>query len=179
MDQQLLKEIFETYYSRLVLFSNRYVGQDSIAEDIVQEAFVKLWDKRAEIQDSSNESLKSYLYHTVKTKSLNFLKHTKVKQAFENDNQPEEHILPVLHTILEAELISEVHAAIDDLPSECRKVARELFIKGKKYSEVAETLQISINTVKSQRQRALTLLKPRLSEMVFVLISLYYPYVKF
>ncbi|GAB3652383.1 RNA polymerase sigma-70 factor [Echinicola sediminis] len=167
MDQALLKQVFDENYTKLVLFANQYIYQEAEAEDIVQEAFVKLWHKREDLKNDKVESLRSYLYQTVRNKALNYLKHHQVKEAYQHQLDPAAVQYSLMNTILQTEVLVEIHKAIEELPVECQKVAKELFIQGKKYTEVAEELSISINTVKSQRKRALTLLRPRLSDVAF------------
>lgn len=178
MDHKLLKDIFDQYYSRLVFFSMKYIDSRDDAEDIVQEAFSKFWFRRGDISTQDHLAVKSYLFQTVKNEALNCLKHKGVIAAHQGAQHLDEtDLASPLTDIIHTELIAEIHKAIADLPIGCRQVAIELFIRGKKYAEVADELAISINTVKSQRKRALGILRPKLSDVAFVLLINGYVYV--
>ncbi|WP_215224041.1 RNA polymerase sigma-70 factor [Echinicola shivajiensis] len=175
MNDFLLKDIFDQYYTRLVFFAMKYISSQADAEDIVQEAFSKYWIKKSELNANDLDTVKSYLFQTVKNSALNYIKHKKVVENHQvSYNAHGESNDSPLTQLIHTELVAEINEAIAELPTGCKQVAIELFIKGKKYSEVAEALSISVNTVKSQRKRALSILRPRLSDVAFVLLINYY-----
>lgn len=170
MYSHLLKAIFKKHYSRLVLFANKYVNEQADAEDIVQEAFSKFWIRRNSLLNQEENVIKGFLYQTVRNESLNHLKHQKIVQNHISQSEGEETQEPVLTHIIHAEIIAQIHSAIHELPEACRQVAQALFVEGKKYQEIAVELEISVNTVKSQRKRALQLLKPRLIDPAYLML---------
>lgn len=170
MHPQILEVIFKTHYSKLVFFALRYVSDREDAEDIVQEAFSKFLQKRDSLLNEEENVIKSFLYQTVRNESLNYLKHQKVVHNHFSRSENEETQEPILTHIIHSEIISEIRAAIGELPVGCREVALELFVEGKKYQEVAEELAISVHTVKARRKRALAFLKPRLEELAWIVL---------
>jgi RNA polymerase sigma-70 factor (ECF subfamily) len=160
--------LFKEYYDRLVYFSFKLVNNRDQARDIVQEAFIKYWQKRDALV-VSKIAVKNFLYSTVRNESLNCIRHTKVVDNYAlltGDREPEER--PVIDAIITAEVISEIHSAIQSLPVNYRQVSILGYLEGKKNQEIAEELDLSINTVKKQKQRALQLLRLKLVPEIFV-----------
>ena len=153
-DNTAFSQIFQKYYQALYQFAGRFVKDAQTAENIVQDVFVKLWTNRENCLITS--SLKSYLYAATRNTALNFLSREKKQLSTEDlmsDRQdttanPEERII-------ENEMIDEIHKAIEKLPEKCRYVYLMKRYDDLKYHEIAEILDISINTVKTQMKRAL------------------------
>jgi len=76
-NEKIFDYIFHYYYSGLVVFVQKYVPDQDVAEDIVQALFVKLWISRAEL--SINSSLKSYLFSSVKNRCIDYIRHEETK----------------------------------------------------------------------------------------------------
>jgi RNA polymerase sigma-70 factor (ECF subfamily) len=133
-----------------------------MAEDITQESFVRLWQKHEAF--SCQQSIKAFLYIITRNACLNFIKHwqcQKKKQemwAFTWD-ETEDHIL---NKLTRTDAYGEVYSAINNLPTECRKIIILSYIEGFRNQEIAEQLHLSINTVKNQKSRGLYLLKKKL-----------------
>ena len=170
-DHTFIKELFDEYYVRLVHFSFQFIGDRDEAEDIVQDAFIKFWDYSTSIADNGL-AIKSFLYTSVKNASLNVLRHNKVAEQHIQlqDRNPIED--SVIHAIVKSEVLSEIYKAVESLPASCQQISRLGYFEGKKNHEIAEELGISINTVKTQKQRALKLLRLRLSPEVLSLLIL-------
>ena len=153
-DNTAFSQIFQKYYQALYQFAGRFVKDAQTAENIVQDVFVKLWTNRENCLITS--SLKSYLYAATRNTALNFLSHEKKQLSTEDlmsdrrdtTANPEERII-------ENEMIDGVHKAIEKLPEKCRYVYLMKRYDDLKYHEIAEILDISINTVKTQMKRAL------------------------
>ncbi len=170
MCQHIIETVFKKYYSRLVLFALRYVNEQEDAEDIVQDAFSKFWIGRNSLINEEENVIKSFLYQTVRNDCLNYLKHEKVVRHHGEQANAEATQEPVLTHIIHAEVLAQIHSAIHELPVSCSQIARALFVDGKKYQEIADELAISVNTVKSQRKRAVELLRPRLEELAYLVL---------
>ena len=142
------------------------------AEDIVQQAFISLWQKMDQVE--FRVSARSYLYKTVYNGSLDFLKHKKVAQRFENDiSKNRTGLIHPLHGE-EKELKKKIRDAIDELPGQCGKIFIMSRIEGLKYREIALALNLSENTVENQMGRALKLLRASLKEyfpLILILIN--------
>ncbi len=163
------EQLFKHYYSRLCYFSFQIVGDKEIAKDIAQDAFVKYFNQAEQIQNEF--AVKNFLYSTARNASINFLRHNKVVQnhLLLQDPFPLEEN-NVIHTIIKAEVFAEIYAAIESLPASCRRISRMAYLEGLKNSEIAETLNISVNTVKTQKQRALQLLRLKLTPDRFLIL---------
>jgi RNA polymerase sigma-70 factor (family 1) len=154
--------IFNTFYSALCFFAERMILNKEEAEDIVGESFVKLWRLHENFETMQN--IKAFLYITTKNACLNYLKQSERTAKRQQDmlymlSNNEDHILSEL---TRSEVVRELHAAIESLPPQCRKIVRMSFVEGKKNQEIAEQLNLSIQTVKNQKVRAIYLLKVKL-----------------
>lgn len=157
-----LKRIFDHFYAPLCFFAERMVVRREDAQDIVIECFVKLWELHGRFATMQN--IKAFLYITTRNACLNHIKQSErdaIRQTAIAHAQPQttDHILS---EITKAEVLREVHAAIETLPPQCRKIMRMSFVEGMKNQEIAEQLKLSVNTVKNQKVRALYLLKMKL-----------------
>lgn len=156
-DRQAYASIFREYYGPLVLYSRRFVGEADVAEDIVQEFFCHLWENRKRMGEI--RSFKTYLYTSVRNRSLNYLRDNHVVSIEGVEVQKEEDFLMEM---MEAEIYRELYAAIDKLPDKCRVI----FLKklgGLDNQEIAQELVISEETVRSQLRRGRELLQKQLT----------------
>ncbi|WP_308991024.1 RNA polymerase sigma-70 factor [Mariniflexile litorale] len=167
-DTNTFKIIFDTYYKRLYAFSLQYTEDSFAAEEIVEETLLKLWQKRHKLEKIEN--LKSYLYSMVRNASIDHLK--KEKKFVRLDTKKHDAISLKEQFIIEEETHAILFQALETLPTKCRKVFELSCLDGIKYKDIAEDLQISINTVKSQRARAIGLLKLYLKNHHFIQILL-------
>ena len=167
-DSTAFSYIFKKYYEPLYQFAGRFVKDAHTAENIVQNVFVNLWIERNKRQIET--SLKSYLYIMVKNHSLNYLKQEKRMDYLEKRQDIQENFnIPPDEKLLEKELHTAVHQAINKLPSQCRQIYLMKRYDDLKYTEIAEILNISINTVKTQMKRALKSLLKHLSPFMIFL----------
>lgn len=165
-----LKSLFDEFYDRLVYFSFQLVKDQDQANDIAQECFIKYWHQKDSIS-LEKVAIKNYLYSTVKNLSLNALRHFKVVSGYaEKHNKTELTDRPIIDAIITSEVIAEIHSAIESLPENYRIISLLSFLQGKKNQEIADELGMSINTVKKQKQRALQLLKLKLSTDLFIIL---------
>lgn len=160
-NQQAFTNLFRLFYSKLHSFSLQYLHVKEIAEEVTNDIFIKLWNRRAEILQINNIS--TYLFVAVKNHSLNYLKqyshlHVAVEDtdggtALINRNDPEQELEW-------KEINFQLNQAIDRLPDQCRAVFKLVKEDGFRYKEVAEILGISPRTVETQLFRALKKLQP-------------------
>lgn len=168
-----IKDLFKLYYPRLVHFSYQILHDQSQAEDLVQDTFVKLWNN-CHLVSGDSIAIKNYLYTTTKNACLNILRHHKIA---ENHIQNQHNLLfeeAVLHKIIRSEVLAEIHQAINSLPFSCRQIFRLCYVDGMKNSQVADLLGISINTVKTQKQRGLKVLRLQLRPELFLLLTIFF-----
>jgi len=153
--------LFNSFYPALCSFASSLNIKQVVSEDIVQEVFISLWEN---LENFDNEkSVKSYLYTSVKNKCINYLEHEKVIQKHKKFEKIENEI-PYSNQIIEEETHRLIYNAINELPASCKNVL--LFsINGLKNAEIAEELNISVNTVKTQKKIAYKQLKIKLKNI--------------
>lgn len=149
--------LFELFNARLVLFAKSMLPAGEEAADLVQEAFVALWQRMESFSDTS--AVKVFLYLTVKNKCLNIYKHEKVIRRYQHRQLPEQEEKHMMLRLIEAEVAGEVQQALQQLPAGCRKVIYLSYFEGLRNHEIAARLEVSVNTVKTQKTRALQLMR--------------------
>ena len=165
----VFKKIFEEYYRPLCGFSKRFIVDAEICDDLVQESFLGLWNKRNEIE--SYGAIKSYLYSSVRNACLNYLRHEGVKQKNEEDIKSLSSDWYAEDSILEEEVHSQIYEAIKELPPQSRKVII-MTMNGLTNPEMAEELGVSVNTINTIKQRGYTFLRSKLKGIHWVLLLL-------
>jgi RNA polymerase sigma-70 factor (family 1) len=164
------KSLFDKLYTSLCLFANNYLKNLEVSKDIVQEVFIKIWEDKIEFQNENN--IKSYLYTSVKNKSLDYLKskYVKTTEHFSISEMEKLETEPFfLREVVILETSSIIENAIDTLPNKCAQIIK-LSIKDFTNAEIAEELGISVNTVKTQKKIGYKRLKPLLKDY-FILIA--------
>lgn len=165
-------KIYVLYYSRMHRFAKEYVLSDEDAENIVQDVFLLLWERK-DVLDIQI-SLLSYLFALVKNKCLDFIRHQAVVDEYKNDLSLKLSALELLNYTLSSEEDIEriVVSAVDKLPERCKLIFLKSRVEGKKYKEIAEELGISVNTVENQMAIALKKLRTELKDFLPLFIFL-------
>ena len=172
-DKKAYEQMFKTYYQTLCNYGCSMLKDMDEAEEVVQNVFYNLWQKRESLQISS--SVKSYVYRAVHNDCLNKIKHGKVRKIYADDYKSTVgSSYEDSSKILEAkELAIRINEAIDSLPEQCGNVFRLSRFEQLKYSEIAEELNISVKTVENHMGKALKILRERLKEFLPMLIWLF------
>ncbi len=157
LSERELHGIFKEYYPRLSYFASNILMQNSQVDDVVQDAFIKLWQKREQI--SGPAAIQSFLYTVVRNSCLNILKHDKVIKRHEGVFEENVDGKDPINTMIEAEVLHRVNDAVNSLPERCRKVIHLSYFEKKRANEIAAELNVSLNTVKTQKRRGLQLLR--------------------
>ncbi|WP_109831492.1 RNA polymerase sigma-70 factor [Reichenbachiella versicolor] len=168
-DLGAFEKIFKEYYSSLLVYGIRMVGDRSEAEDVVQEVFFSYWNQKDKVEIS--HSVKSYLFGAVKRKCQNRLRHQMVVSKHQSElvKSPAVLSLNPEEILNNEELSKRINHCIDELPEKGRQVFRMNRYEGKKYKEIAEELNISIKTVEGHMTNALKKLRMALAEYAFLL----------
>jgi len=163
MMKEKIKLYFDLYYDRLYLFAYRHIGCKETARDLVQDAFMVLLE--TDIRNGDDPAIvKSFLYTTVKYAACRKIRQNRYASRLQKTEQTEEvEEAKALQTIFHAELMGELHRALEALPAGSRLICKMSYLEGLRNNEIAQALDISINTVKTQKQRGLHILRDRLT----------------
>lgn len=164
-DKRAFELIFNQYYSVMVPYAYRFMDTREEAEEIVQDVFVKFWEKCESLSEDS--SIKSYLYRAVHNSCLNYIKHEKVKDGYR------QYMVYTMESSYQNEfdeggdneLHKRIHAEIESLPPRCAEIFRLSRFEGLKYQEIADHLAISVKTVEVQMGKALRVLRDNLQDL--------------
>lgn len=169
-DHHAFEILFKEYYLPLTRFAWRYLSCEMQAEEVVQDVFADIWDRRKHL--NIQESLRSYLYKSVRNRSLNRLKRQEIKQEYDSYWMEIYKVEPMSeYEIREDEeriqLIKKmISQAIEELPPRSRMTFKLHRFDGLTYEEIAEVMNISVRTVESQMTRTLQILRKRLTILI-------------
>jgi RNA polymerase sigma-70 factor (ECF subfamily) len=171
-DEQAFQALFRKYYSAMCHFARQFLNDSELAEETVQDMFVKIWEKRDMLNIDS--SVKHYLFRSVRNHCLNQIQHDKIKKQYATM------VLESAHQeingdqyFLEVDLIQRIEKSIDSLPPKRKEIFRLSREQGMKYKEIAETLNISVKTVEAQMGLALKHLREELKDFSNHLITMF------
>jgi RNA polymerase sigma-70 factor (family 1) len=170
-DEATFERFYKEHYKRFFLMSCKYLKDPTLAEEIVNDVFLKIWEDGDKMKIES--SLTSYLYKAVINRSLNLLNKNKKESAWSADMSliPEESY--ELRQIEENEMMVKIYAAIDQLPDQCKRVFEMSRFEELKQQEIADKLGISIKTVKNHITIALKQLNIALLQELLLLVFLF------
>ena len=177
-EETRFEDIYLSYFSKMKYFAKEYVISEEDAENIVQDVFVELWENKEMLNMHMN--LIAYLFTTRKNKCLNHLRHKLVVQETASKLQ-EEYTISLRMNLdsLEAfdnNLFSDqdiekiISRALDTLSEKCRTIFIMSKIEGKKQKEIAQELNISINTIETQMGIAYKKLRIELKDYFPILL---------
>lgn len=165
-DLKAFEVLFRTFYSELCNYAYQYFRDKDTAEEIVQDLFYKLWEKKKTI--SIRSSIKSYLYRSVYNNAMMIIREKNTRKT--TNNLPENTEMFPGHEPDEqmetSELNSVVESTLSSMPDRVRKIFEMSRFEGLKYKEIAEKLLISIKTVEANMGKALKLFKENLKEYI-------------
>ena len=166
----VIELLFRTYFAPLCKFVNKMVHDQALAEDIIQETFIRIWNSRENLD--TTKSIKSYLYkiaynytlnHLEKQKNFTMHDYSEVDKKYQSAHADEQ--------IINHELQYKAAEALNSLPVKCRAVFIMCRHENMTYQEVADAMEISVKTVENQMGKALKSLRQQLSPY-FEVISL-------
>ncbi|KOH44874.1 RNA polymerase sigma-70 factor [Sunxiuqinia dokdonensis] len=171
-DQTAFELLFHFYYPGLVMYASQYTANTEDAEEIVQDFFVRFWEKHKQLVP--RDSLKSYFFLSVKNGSLDFLKHQKIEKKYINEMMAlsKHHLAYDTDIFISSDLQEKLKHGIGLLPEKCREVFIMSRIQGLKNEEIAAKLNISKRTVETQISKALKVLRVELKDYVGLLFLL-------
>lgn len=169
-DEKVFESIFKAHYEHLVHFALKYVLEDDLAEEVVQDVFSNLWIKADSIVIRT--SLKSYLFGAVRNACLNYLKHQKVRLAYATAQQSASSPSSEADFLELDELKEKIDLAMAKIPEKCRVIFELSRYENKKYQEIADELNLSIKTVENQMGKALKILRQELKDYLILIVWL-------
>ena len=171
-DPRIFEAVFDMFFHRAHSFALKILKDEMISADIVQEAFLYMWEKANYF--SSMLSFKCYLYNCVKNKCLNYMRDYQVERKMRELEDVYFDETNIEHWIIEQELRARILEEINKLQGVKRDIML-LRLEGNSYDEISEELQLNINTVKNHKKQAYKELKIRLSDCekyVFLIVLL-------
>ncbi len=161
-EERAFEKLFRNYYAPLCYYASKILQNDGAAEEIVQDFFVRLWEKRADIEIET--SLKNYFFRSVKNLCLNQIKHENVKIQHVKSVISEAESTEYSDHFQEVNLQKDIEEGIAALPEKRREIFRLSREEGLKYREIADKLNISIKTVEAHMGLAIKTLRYRLKK---------------
>jgi len=164
-DEKAFESLFHFYYGYLCLYATKVLKNDSAAEEIIQDFFVKLWEKREQLNIET--SLKNYLFRSVKNLCINHIQHNKTKiRHVQNVLSENETNFSDDDNYPEIDLSIKIEESINSLPEKRKEIFRLSRQEGLKYHEIATKLNISIKTVETQMSLAIKTLREKLKNYI-------------
>ncbi len=175
-DEDFYRTLFDALQPALVRYATEYVIDTDMASNIVQEAFLKLWEKRKQIKVGT--VLNAYLYKSVRNNCLNYLRHLKVADKYAGQLNAVSLNYEALkdksaERLLEAEIMERLQKAVEKMTPQCRNVFVLSRFEGKSYKEIAQELNIAEKTVENQMGKALKVARNELQEFLPITMLLY------
>jgi len=172
-DEGAFNTLFRKYYSAMCHFANQFLHDRELAEEVVQDMFVKIWEKRAVLNIET--SVKQYLFRSVRNHCLNQIQHEKIKKQYANKVLESAHQeINAEQYYLEVDLICRIEKSIESLPPKRKEIFRLSREQGFKYKEIADELGISVKTVEAQMGLALKYLRQDLKDFSNYLMTLFF-----
>lgn len=167
-NKEAFEILFRKYHTMLCLYSRRFTADMEIAREVIQDLFIYFWEHRLEIE--IRYSFKSYILCAVRFNSIRRINKER-RGDVSLENLPEMSEMEEFHDHLEyAELQEKILDAIATLPEQCKKVFLLSRRQKLKYSEIAETLQISVKTVEAHISKALKIIQNYLEQHLSLFI---------
>lgn len=169
-ESQAFGQIYLLCYDEFYFFSSRLYRETEIASgDVVQDLFMKIWERK-ELQFTSLEHLKGYMYVSIRNGYREYLSHKHVTDRYiQTVKMTDDYFIS---QIVETETLSVLSRLTDLLPEECAKVFK-LYLEGWEIKEIVEKLGKSSSTVYNQRQEAIRILKKLdLNKLLSIVMSL-------
>ena len=170
-DEAAYETLFRLYYDKLIHIAKTYLVHREDAEEIVQEVFLKLWEKKGNLAKITN--INAYLFTWVKRECLNHLRHDKIKREYRDTALQRKNTIQygflkdeAASLLLENELERRIMESLELLPKKCKNVFMKSRMEGLKHKEIAEELGISHKTVDNHISKALSHLRLHLKDFL-------------
>lgn len=164
LKQQKLPEfekVFQLFNPSLCFFARRMVSDAAIAQDIVTDVFVKFWQKQSDFK--TVYSVKAFLYISTRNACLNHNQQAQYQARIRETIRQQSNDVEMdgINEVIHAEVVQQVYNIVNDLPQKCREVMLLSYTKGLDCHEIARRMQLSVHTVRNQKNRGVHLVKNR------------------
>jgi RNA polymerase sigma-70 factor (family 1) len=155
------EKVFHLFNPALVFFARRLVNDAAIAQDIVTEVFVKLWQKQADFE--TVYSAKAFLYISTRNACLNHNQQVQYQTRIRETIRQQSNDIETggMNEIIHAEVLQQVYNIVNGLPEKCKEVMLLSYTKGLDCHEIARQMRLSVHTVRNQKNRGVHLIRNR------------------
>lgn len=160
--------VFRDYYKPLVRYGNTFLKDSDDAEDIVQQVFVSLWEKRDQLDIQT--SIRAVLYKSVQNACLNKIKHLKVRTIYADEMKATAVYEDSSDFVQAAELNERIQQAMESMPEQCGRIFKMSRFEQLRYQEIADQLGLSVKTIENQMGKALKIVREELKDYLPLLI---------
>lgn len=162
--KEVVTKVFEEHFDHLVLFVNQFVKSIPIAEDIIQELFVRLWEA-----DKLKNCTVAFLYICARHDAMNYLRDHPENENIDNVECNDWEADSIEEFPAYYDKLEDVFRAVQLLSPQCRTVLHKIYFENKHYAEVAKEMGVSVNTVKTHIYLAIKNLKKDFSMYFFLM----------
>lgn len=159
-----IESVFKEYYGSLCYFASKYLQDEEVIEDVVQDIFITLLEKKTQFQSVIH--LKNFLYLSVRNGCLNHMRNLRSRDRYIASLAYDERVESFEENIILTEIYRELADAVNKLPEECRKVFELCYFQGLDNESAANELGLSVNTIKAQKVRGKKILKESLKDLM-------------
>lgn len=160
--------VFRDYYKPLVRYGNTFLKDSDETEDIVQQVFVSLWEKRTQLD--IHTSIRAVLYKAVQNACLNKIKHLKVRNTYAEEWKAVTIHEDVSDPVQVNELNERIQQAMENMPEQCGRIFKMSRFEQLRYQEIADQLGLSVKTIENQMGKALKIVREELKDYLPLLI---------
>nr|WP_121272952.1 sigma-70 family RNA polymerase sigma factor [Pedobacter schmidteae] len=172
MSSEIDKSLFVKNYKALCYFAWEMVNDTDLAEDLVQDAYVSFFKHRQSISNDE-QAIKSFLYSAIRNAVYNLNRKSKtIQKYFQRQDFSDIDEIDYEHMVIRAEFMSKVHLIVAELPEASRKIFKLSYLDGLSNQEISDQLSLSVNTIKTQKQRALRVLKQKIRPELYVVFAM-------
>jgi len=168
-DEKAFETLFRTYYHSLCLFAHKILKDHEVAEEIVQDIYYYMWEKRESLELTT--SVKSYLFKSVYNNSLKYIRHQKIVKNYETKVGKEDQPFDLQDNHAEiGEIMHIIKLTLENVPERTREIFELNRNEGLKYQEISDKLSISIKTVEAHMTSVLKLFRENLKDYMMIVI---------
>jgi RNA polymerase sigma-70 factor (ECF subfamily) len=160
-DLTAFDELYLKYYALLCASAYFFLKNGQEAKDLVQSLFLDIWDRQ--LYAHFHDDIKGYLFRAVKNRCLNYLKKQRVQDQTKRGYAAWQKEWGMEEMVYEEGDYGKLHAALEEMPDQKKRAIQMVYIHGKRYQDAADTMRISINSLKTHLKTGLKLLRGEMS----------------